>query len=159
MIGLPEAIAPSIRNRSWRALAFGKFGPDAQGMIVTQGGMSGGRAMYVSDGRLTFDYNHSELRYDHIVADEPLPADTTRVEIRFEYDRVAGTNLGAGGDISLWANDKKIGERRLQKTVSGLFSVSDNLDIGADYGSPVTDQYPFPFPFTGELQHVTIQLE
>ena len=157
MIGLPEAIAPATRNRSWRASARGKF--DGQGMIITQGGMTGGWALYISDGRLAFDYNHNEQRYDHIVAGEPLPADTTQVEVRFTYDGVAGKDLGAGGVVTLWANDRKIGAGRLPKTVSRMFSVSDNLDVGADYGSPVSDQYPFPFPFTGELQHVTIQLE
>ncbi len=62
-------------------------------MIITQGGMTGGWAIYIHQGRLVFDYNHSELRYDHIVSDEVLPPNTTEIEVRFDYDGTAFPSL------------------------------------------------------------------
>ena len=53
-------------------------------------------------------------------------------------------------------------EMRLERHLrswSKLAKKWDGLDVGADYGSPVSEEYPFPFPFTGNLESVTIDLE
>ena len=81
------------------------------------------------------------------------------IEARFAYDGKSGKDFGAGGTLSLWVDGKPIGAGHLDRTLSGLFSIIDGLDIGADYGSPVSDDYPFPFPFNGELKTVSIDLE
>jgi len=158
MIGLPEAIAPNVHNRAWRVTAQGKFSSQAQGMLATQGGMTGGWAFYIHQGRLAFDYNYGEIRYDHIVS-TPLPSDATNVSAHFAYDGSAGKDRGLGGTVSLWCNGKQVGTGRIERTLPAVFSVTDGLDIGADYGSPISTDYPFPFPFDGELQSVSIDLE
>ncbi|MHC4261394.1 MAG: hypothetical protein ACYSWX_02635 [Planctomycetota bacterium] len=45
-------------------------------------------------------------------------------------------------------------------TVPGLFNASETPDVGVDLGSPVARDYfdRAPFPFTGELESLTIQL-
>jgi len=159
MIGLPEAIAPNVHNRAWRVTAQGKFSSQAQGMLATQGGMTGGWAFYIHQGRLAFDYNYGEIRYDHIVSTMPLPSDATNVSAHFAYDGSAGKDRGLGGTVSLWCNGKQVGTGRIERTLPAVFSVTDGLDIGADYGSPIGTDYPFPFPFDGELQSVSIDLE
>lgn len=47
-----------------------------------------------------------------------------------------------------------------EMTVPGLFNASETLDVGVDLGSPVARDYfdRAPFPFTGELESLTIQL-
>jgi arylsulfatase A-like enzyme len=159
MVGLPESIAPNVHNRSWRIVARGKFSSRSAGMLITQGGMSGGWALYVQGGHVVFDYNYAEVRYDHIVSTGTLPEDAMTIEARFAYDGKSGKDFGAGGTLSLWVDGKPIGAGHLDRTLSGLFSIIDGLDIGADYGSPVSDDYPFPFPFNGELKTVSIDLE
>lgn len=158
MFGLPETIAPSIRNRSWIIAAHGNFGPGTQGMLITQGGNPGGWAFYILNGRLVFDYNYAGQAHYRIES-QPLPTNATMVEARFHYDGKAGVDLGAGGALSLWADGRQIGSGRLDKTLKFMFSVLEGMDVGADYGSPVSDHYPFPFPFNGALDNVTIDLD
>lgn len=159
MVALPEAIAPVLRNRSWTITAKGEFSPENEGMLITQGGMSGGWAFYLQESRLVFDYNYGEYAWYRVVADAPIPANVETLEARFSYDGETGKDFGAGGIVSLWADGKKLGEGRLEKTLRGLLSISEGMDVAADYGSPVSDDYPFPYPFKGKLQSVTINLE
>jgi arylsulfatase len=158
MAALPEAISPSIRNRSWSISAHGKFSPQSQGMLVTQGGMSGGWALYIQDGHLVFDYNYGSLAEYQVKSDTPLPAEAKVLEARFLYDGKTSGERGLGGLVTLWADGRKIGAGRLDKTISNLFSMTDGLDVGADYGSPVTSHYPMPFPVEGELERVEVHL-
>ena len=44
---------------------------------------------------------------------------------------------GTGGTVTLWANDRKIGEGRIDKTVPVRFSGYSGMDIGRDNGLPV----------------------
>lgn len=68
---------------------------------------------------------------------------------------------GTGGSVTLWANDRKIGEGRLGKTVSVRFSGYSGMDIGRDNGLPV-DREAYgdrsPFPFTGSVKKVEFDL-
>ena len=159
MLALPEAIAPDIRNRSWTIAAYGKFTRTSQGVLITQGGRPGGWALYVLNGRLVFDYNYALVTHFHIQS-APLPKGTTLLQARFQYDGLADRDLGAGGTLTLMADGKPIGGGRLDKTLKYVFSVLEGMDVGADYGSPVSDEYPFPFPFTaGALEKVTIDID
>jgi arylsulfatase len=160
MVALPEAIAPNIRNRSWRIAARGSFSPAAKGMLITQGGNPGGWAFYVQDGQLVFDYNYAGLEHYRIVSSESLPASVAKLEVRFAYDGKSPQEFGRGGIVALWADGRKVGEGRLPKTLPWMFSLLEGMDVGADYGSPVSDQYPLPFPFAnGQLDTVTIDLD
>lgn len=159
MIALPEAIAPDIRNRSWTIAAHGEFSRDARGVLITQGGSPGGWVLYVLDGRLVFEYNYAQIEHYRIQS-EPLPKKAAVLEARFQYDGTPDRDLGAGGALTLWADGKQIGKGRLDKTLKNVFSILEGMDVGADYGSPVSDRYPFPFPFTGgDLDRVTIDID
>jgi hypothetical protein len=70
-----------------------------------------------------------------------------------------GGGMGKGGTVTLSANDNKVAEGRLGKTIPVTFSICEGLDIGMDVGSPVDFTYKPPFPFTGKIEKVTIDLE
>ena len=159
MVALPEAIAPVLRNRSWTITAKGKFSPEEEGMLITQGGMGGGWALYLQDGRLVFDYNYGSYAWYRVVSEQQVPLSAASLEARFTYDGQAGKDFGAGGTLTLWADGQQIGKGRLDKTLRGVFSVAEGLDVAADYGSPVSDDYSLPFPFSGALQSISIDLD
>jgi arylsulfatase A-like enzyme len=160
MVALPEVIAPNLHNRSWTIAANGDFTPAThEGMLITQDGNPGGWALYLRQGRLVFDYNYGGLSHYRVASAEPVPANTKRIEARFAYDGKSAQERGLGGTLSLWADGRKLGEGRINRTLANVFSVLEGMDVGADYGSPVSDGYPFPFPYTGKLDTVTIDLE
>lgn len=152
LVGLPEKLDPNIRNRSWTLTATGLFTPSDQGMIVTQGGVTGGWALYLRDGRPVFDYNLALAAHCRVIADQPVPSGCKAVKMRFAYD--GGEKKGAGGRVAFFADGMPIGGGRIERTLMNAFAINEGMDIGADYGSP-TGNYPMPFPFSGGLESVT----
>ena len=65
------------------------------------------------------------------VSTEPIPTGDVTVRMQFDADR---QERSAGGTVSLYANDEKIGEGRIEKTVFFRFSGYSGMDIGRDNG-------------------------
>ena len=68
---------------------------------------------------------------------------------------------GAGGRVTLWANDKQIGEGRLDKTISLIFTTYAGMDMGRDNGGVVDLAYEekAPYAFTGTVKKVIFDLK
>ena len=68
---------------------------------------------------------------------------------------------GSGGKVTLWANDKQIGEGRLDKTVPIGFTSYAGMDIGRDNGGVVdlTYEEKAPYAFTGTVKKVVFDLK
>jgi hypothetical protein len=75
--------------------------------------------------------------------------------LEFKYD---GGGVGKGGAATRFINDKKVGEGRIEKTILGRYSADETFDIGMDTGSPVSDDYKSPNPYTRTLRKVQINL-
>lgn len=105
----------------------------------------------------TFSCGASELDRTIITSSEPVPAGKSTVRFDFAYDGAAG-ELGKGGTGTLFINDKKVGEARIEKTVSGRFGI-DTFGVGMDTGSPVPNTCQPPFAFTGTIHEVRIELK
>ena len=76
----------------------------------------------------------------------------------FEADE---SKPGTGGNVTLWANDKQIGEGRMPQTVPIAFSSYSGMDIGRDNGLVVDLAYEdkAPYAFTGTVKHVVFDLK
>jgi len=63
--------------------------------------------------------------------------------------------------VTLWADDRQIGEGRLSRTVPLLFSGDAGMDIGRDNGLVVDLAYEdkAPYPFTGTVKNVVFDLK
>jgi arylsulfatase len=79
------------------------------------------------------------------------------VELKAVYKTDADQPF-AGATVSLYANNKKIGEGRVEKSIPNRISIDETLDVGFDTGTPLTETYETPFDFTGALKKVTIDL-
>src|SRR6185436_12481774 len=66
--------------------------------------------------------------------------------------------FGVGGNVTLRLGKKKIGEGRFEKQVAGYFTVNETFDVGCDTVSPVSDMYESPFPFTGTIIKVMVDI-
>ena len=55
-------------------------------------------------------------------------------------------------------NDKKVGEGRIDRTEPVRFSANETFDTGLDSASPVSTEYRVPFPYTGTLKKVEIDV-
>jgi len=87
-----------------------------------------------------------------ICSAEPLPPGECSIVFDFTYD---GGGPGKGGTGTLRVNGKTVGEGRVDRTVPVYFSTDDTLDVGEDWGTPLSEAYAPPFVFTGKVKVFT----
>jgi arylsulfatase A-like enzyme len=157
-IGLPAGASPTVLNKSWTITADIEVADKTEGMIVTQGGMTGGYGLCLRDGKPTFVYNYLDLERYTIAGNAPLPMGKVKLVVDFSYDGKPGER-GKGGVITISANGGTVADGRLPKTVPVQFSLGEGLDVGMDVGSAVDFTYKLPFKFTGKIEKVTYDLK
>jgi arylsulfatase len=128
----------------------------AEGVIVALGGLVGGWSLYAKDGRLTYCYNFFGLHRYTIEGTTRIPTGTHQMRMEFHYD---GGGIAKGGTVSLYTDGVKVGEGRVDQTEPFVFSADETLDIGDEFGSPVTPDYPSRKKFSGEVNWVQIDVD
>jgi hypothetical protein len=156
-IALPDGACPPVLNKSFTITANLSV-PEASpsGMVITQGGLTGGYGLYFRDGQPTFVYNYLAVERFTITGDA-LPAGDVALTMHLEYEGQANAR-GQSATVTLSANGKPIGKGTLPKTIPVQFSLGEGIDIGMDIGSAVDFTYDLPFAFNGEIEKVTIEL-
>lgn len=157
MNGLREACSPPILNRSWTITAdINVIFDKPSGVIITQGGMQGGYAVYVRDGIPIFVYNYLGLERTCVTGNQALHNGKNKIVVEFDYD---GEGPGKGGSVKMSGNGAVIAKGRLQRTIPVQYSSTEGLDIGEDRGSSIDGSYTLPFEFTGIIYKVRVDLE
>jgi len=125
------------------------------GVLVARGGFAGGYSLYVKDGKPAYEYNwFGEARY-RVRSSQKLSPGAATIRVEFKYD---GGGVAKGGMATLFVNDKKVGEGRIDKTEPVRFSANETFDTGLDSASPVSTEYQPPFRYTGTLKKVDIDV-
>jgi arylsulfatase A-like enzyme len=157
MTGLNEHTTINTKNKSHTvtaAISVPESG--ARGVIFAQGGLGGGWALSVDDGKLTYTYNFLGLNTTHITATEPLTPGAHQVRAESAYD---GGGLGKGAEIALFEDGNKLTTGHIEATHPILFSADETAEVGFDAGSQVSDRYSDgDSSFTGDIEWVQIDL-
>jgi arylsulfatase A-like enzyme len=158
---LTEATMLNVKNRSHAVtaqLTVPEGGANGvSGVIVAQGGAFGGWSLYAKDGRLVYCHNFLGLRRFKVGAAEALPPGLHGVRMEFAYD---GGGMGKGGTVTLYTDERPVGEGRVEATVPIIYSLDETADIGHDTASPVSDDYTAAdSAFTGTIAWVRIDLD
>jgi hypothetical protein len=155
--GTPNGDAPSILDASYHYTAEVEIPQGgAEGMIVTQGGRFGGYGFYLLKGKPDL----KRLRWE---GPDALSPGKHTLEFDFKYDGLgAGTlafnnlsGIGRGGVGVLKVDGKEVANQKMEHTPPLLLQWDESFDIGADTGTPVSDDYQVPFKFTGNLDKLT----
>ena len=159
MIGMSENVFINTKNRSHTITAevnIPKGG--AKGVILAQAGRFGGWSLYLKDSKPTYTYNFLGLQRFTITAKQAVAAGKAVLRYEFAYD---GGGLAKGGVGTIFVNDKKVAEGRIERTQPMIFSADEGADVGEDGETPVTENYgiPAPYKFTGKINKVTIDLK
>jgi len=130
----------------------------ANGAILVQGGRFGGWALYVKDGVPAYDYNFLGLKRTTIAAKEKLKPGKATIRFDFAYD---GGGLAKGGTGTLFVNDEKVGEGRIEYTQAMIFSADETADVGIDLATPVVESIGSEAKsrFTGKIPKVTVEVK
>jgi len=153
---MPEFTAPALGNRENLVRIDADLPANANGVLYSLGGFSGGLSLYVQDGKISFEYNLFEIRRTHIRAKSKLPAGkvTIEVETRYIKKKPAGPL-----SIVIRAQGKEIARGEVPVSAPLLFTANDCLDIGTDLGSPVSTDYfeKAPFKLTGSISRMQVK--
>lgn len=158
MTGMMENVFINVKNKSKTITAEIEVPAGAaNGIIIAQGGRFGGWALYVKDGIPAYAYNFLGLMRFSIVSAKPLAPGKATIKFDFAYD---GGGPGKGGIGTLFMNNEKVAEGRIEHTQAGIFSADETADVGIDLGTPVVEAIGSEgkSKFTGKIGKVTIEV-
>ena len=153
---IPEGACPDIKNKSWSVTANVEVQEGTNGVIVTQGGLFSGWALYLENGKPVFHSNFCDVAHYEVSGKTALTPGKHTIRVDFAYD---GGGVGRGGVASLTVDGQDVAQGRIEKTVPIRISLDEGLDVGEDTGTPVNLNYDVPFKFTGSIEKVTIDLK
>ncbi len=145
-----EAVPPL--GGGFRLTADVETGDATAGVVCALGDWSNGWACYLLDGRLvaTFNVFGTAHRFEAERATPP-----GRHALGIEY----GREQPAGGPVALTVDGEVVAEGRLPVNLPFRWQIGGaGLLIGRDRGFPVCDDYEPPFPFTGTLNEVVLEI-
>jgi arylsulfatase len=146
----------NVKNRSHTITAEVEIPKEsANGAIIAQAGRFGGWSFYLNNGKPTYTYHWLGLQRYTVAAKQGLPAGKSTIRFEFAYDG----GVGKGGTGTLFVDGKSVASARIERTQCCIFSADEGADVGADEGTPVTENYKVPFKFTGKILKVTIDLK
>jgi arylsulfatase len=152
---IPEPSAVNTKNASHTITATIEVPQGgADGVLVAEGGAAGGYTLYIKDGKPAYEYNYFAHERYKVTGSETLSSGPAVIRVDFKYDG----GIGKGGVASLFVNDKKVGEGRIDKTCPSRFG-AESFDVGMDNGSPVSEAYEPPFAYAGPIKKVTINIQ
>jgi arylsulfatase len=158
MKGMTENVFINAKNRSLTITAEVETpAGGANGVILAQGGRFGGWSLYFKDGKPIYAYNFLGLQRFTVAAAQAVPAGKATIRFEFAYD---GGGLAKGGLGTLYVNDKKVAEGRIERTEAMVFSADETADVGEDDATTVTEDYKaYDNKFTGKILKVTIDVK
>ena len=159
MTGMMEAVFINVKNKSKTIIADIEVpAGGGNGTIIAQGGRFGGWSLYVKDGVPAYGYNFLGLQRTSLSAAKPLAPGKATLRFEFAYD---GGGPGKGGLGTLFINDEKVAEGRIQNTQSGMFSADETADVGIDLGTPVVEAIGSEAKsrFNGRIPKLTVNVK
>jgi arylsulfatase len=158
MKGLSPHSILSLMNKSFAITAevvVPKAG--AEGVIIAQGGITGGFSLYARGGKPKYCYNFLGLKHFFVEGTQAIPAGKHQVRMEFAYD---GGGLAKGGAVSLYIDGQQAGEGRVEMTQPFAFSADETVDVGMEAGSPVSPDYgPKGNAFNGQVNWVELDVD
>jgi arylsulfatase A-like enzyme len=153
---MPEFVAPTLGNKDNFVSIDVDVPANANGVIYALGGFSGGLALYVKDGVLSYEYNLFEIRRTHIKAKGKLPSGKAKIEVETTYvePKPAGPLK-----VVLKVNGEEVASGEVPVSAPLTFTANDALDFGIDLGSPVGIEYYdlAPFKFNGTIEGAQVK--
>jgi arylsulfatase len=132
----------------------------AEGVLLAAGGSDGGYSFYLKDGKLRYAYNFLGKTVSIVESETSAPEGHHTLGFEFQttdYPEIF-SGKGAPGRARLFIDSKRVGQIELPVTVPLTFGLGGGISCGYAPGSPVTADYKAPFPFTGTLKNVVVDV-
>jgi arylsulfatase len=156
VVGVPEFAGPKVGGRSNVVTIDAEMGPEAEGVLYALGAFSGGVALWVDKGKLTYEYNLFEIERTRIDMKAALPAGRVKIEID---SQLVGAGHTPAMDVVIRVNGQEAARGRVPRTAPLAFTANDAFDVGQDSYSPVSLAYfdRAPFKFNGRIDTLQVR--
>ena len=153
---MPEGVAPKLGAVSSLVTINAELKPDSAGVLYALGAFSGGLAMWVENGKLTYEFNLFEIERTRISSSAPLPTGKVKIEVE---SRMSGTAHIKAVDVTIRVNGQEVAQGRVPRNAPIVFTGNDSFDVGMDSYSPVSLAYydRAPFKFTGKIDSLDVK--
>lgn len=153
---MPEVTAPKLGKLSNLVTMEVDVPAQANGVLYSLGGFSGGLTCYFKDSLLCYEFNLFEIRRTQIRSSVKVPPGKAIIEVE---TRLAEPKIGGPLNITVKVDGKVHATGVVPISVPLGFTVYDCLDLGSDLGSPVALDYyeTAPFKFNGTLRKTNIE--
>jgi arylsulfatase len=132
----------------------------AEGVLMAQGGRTGGYTFFVKEQKLYFLYNYLGRDKFWLKSDAKIPEG--EVELRYEFEPTGKPNPAEGMGVpargQLYINRELVAHIDMPLSCLVIFG-TQGLTCGYDGGEPAApEEYSGSFPFTGKIKRVTVDL-
>lgn len=157
---MPMGSAPRVCNRPHSITAEVTLpAHGAEGVLLAQGGVTGGYVLFIKERRLQYTHNYLGLKEYSVCAPDPLPSG--RHMLRFEFEPTTppdlSQGLGAAGHARLYVDGVRVAQELFDTTTPIVFGL-EGLSCGYDFGEAVSSAYRAPFRFSGEIHELVMDL-
>ena len=152
---MPEFAAPKLGKADTDVRIEATIPDDANGVLYALGGFSGGLTLFMEDGHLVYEYNLFEVERTRMRSASKVPAGDVVIEVK---SRLKEARPISPLDVVVSVDGKEVMSGTVPRTAPLLFTANDCLDIGMDWGSPVSTEYfdKAPYEFEGDIGVTTI---
>ncbi|MGH3745183.1 MAG: sulfatase-like hydrolase/transferase, partial [Mycobacteriales bacterium] len=149
MLPIPAQASAALGGRSADLHARVTRAAGDEGVLFATGTENSGISIFVQDDKLVVDYNAFD---DHTVieSDVPVPEGDSTLTVRLRR------GSGRSGTVEIAVDGVDAGRGDLALFMRIMSSVG--ASVGYDHGSPVSPRYRSPYPFTGTLHEIEIEL-
>jgi arylsulfatase len=106
---VPESVAANLRRRSYTIAAGADIEDGAEGVLFAQGGVAGGHALYLQDGRLHYMYNWLAEEHQQVTSDRPVEPGRHLFTAEFDKTGADPETGSALGTLTLFVDTEEVG--------------------------------------------------
>ena len=148
---VPSDAAPRLTNTSYTIAAHITVpASGCEGVLLSEGDRWGGYVMFVQDGKPCFHYHFPLERHEVRGTQNLTPGDHI---ITWELTKVER----ASGHGTLSVDGVEVATVDIPRIIRGWMPFN-GLHVGRNNGAPVGTTYESPFPFTGTLHRIEVEL-
>ena len=157
---VPENVAAKVLNRAHRITVDAELNAGDEGVLACHGSNVGGYVFFVQDGKLHYVHNYVGAEELRVSSDETVPPGKHSLSYEFEPTSAPDLKNGKGtpGIARLFIDGQLVAQTDFAVTVPLALGLGSGFAVGRNPGSSVTTMYASPFPFTGTITKVTVDV-
>ena len=157
---VPENVAAKVLNRAHTITVDAELSEGDEGVLACHGSNVGGYVLFVQDGKLHYVHNYVGAEELRVSSNQPVPPG--KHALSYEFAPTAPPDLKNGketpGVAKLLVDGEPVGQTDFPVTVPLALGLGSGFAVGRNPGSPVSVMYTSPFPFTGAITKVTVDV-